>query len=197
MGDGNLALAVLPFGGCMVGPNYHLPPAPTPPAYKEVGDWKAAEPSDDKLGGKSSKIFQDPQLNALEEQIDVSNQNLKAAFAQYQQSRAVLRQYRADLYPTVTANLQPDAPDTRTTARRTAQPLMGLLLTILSCLWNWATRLTSGAASVEPSSLTALRRRPALPISRRSISACIPTWLSITSQPAVWTPKKSFCRIVI
>jgi len=91
-----LALGVLPFGGCVVGPNYHLPPAPIPPAYKEVGDWKAAEPSDEKLAGKWWEIFQDPRLNGLEEQIDVSNQNLKVAFAQYQQSRAVLRQYRAD-----------------------------------------------------------------------------------------------------
>ena len=103
----------------MVGPNYHLPPAPTPPAYKEVGDWKAAEPSDDKLGGKWWEIFQDPQLNALEQQIDVSNQNLKAAFAQYQQSRAVLRQYRADLYPTVTAN--PSAGRTRYSNNRPPQ----------------------------------------------------------------------------
>ena len=106
-----LASGVLSLSGCVVGPNYHLPPAPTPPAYKEVGDWKAAQPSDDKLGGKWWEIFQDPQLNALEEQIDVSNQNLKAAFAQYQQSRAVLRQYRADYYPTVTAN--PSAGRTR------------------------------------------------------------------------------------
>ena len=52
-----LALGLLSLGGCVVGPNYHLPPAPTPPAYKEVGDWKAAEPSDDKLGGKWWEIF--------------------------------------------------------------------------------------------------------------------------------------------
>ena len=106
-----LASGVLSLSGCVVGPNYHLPPAPTPPAYKEVGDWKAAQPSDDKLGGKWWEIFQDPQLNTLEEQIDVSNQNLKATFAQYQQSRAVLRQYRADYYPTVSAN--PSAGRTR------------------------------------------------------------------------------------
>jgi NodT family efflux transporter outer membrane factor (OMF) lipoprotein len=95
----------------VVGPNYHLPPAATPPAYKEVGDWKAAEPSDEKLAGKWWEIFQDTQLNALQEQINVSNQNLKVAFAQYQQSRAVLRQYRADYYPTVTTT--PTAGRTR------------------------------------------------------------------------------------
>jgi NodT family efflux transporter outer membrane factor (OMF) lipoprotein len=74
-----------------------------PPAYKELGDWKPAQPSDQNLGGEWWKIFQDPQLDALELQVNVSNQNLKAAEAQYRQARAVLRYYRADYYPTVTA----------------------------------------------------------------------------------------------
>jgi len=82
-----------------------------PPAYKEGGDWKAAQPGDEKLAGKWWEVFQDPQLNALQEQVDVSNQNLKVAFAQYQQSRAVLRYYRADYYPTLTAT--PSAGRTR------------------------------------------------------------------------------------
>ena len=76
-----------------------------------MGTWKTAQPNDQKLSSKWWEIFQDAQLNALEEQIDVSNQNLKAAFAQYQQARAVLRYYRADYYPTVTAN--PSAGRTR------------------------------------------------------------------------------------
>jgi NodT family efflux transporter outer membrane factor (OMF) lipoprotein len=97
-----LALAVLQFSGCTVGPKYHRPPAPTPPAYKEIGNWKTAQPSDQKLGGNWWEIFQDAQLNALQQQINVSNQNLKAAVAQYQNARAVLRYYRADYYPTIT-----------------------------------------------------------------------------------------------
>ena len=95
--------AVLPFTGCAVGPKYKVPNAPAPPAYKEMGNWKTAQPSDQNLGGKWWEIFGDPQLSALEEQINVSNQNLKAAVAQYQQARAVLRYYRADYYPTATA----------------------------------------------------------------------------------------------
>ena len=98
------AVAVLPFGGCTVGPKYHRPSVETPPAYKEMGNWKTAQPSDQNLAGKWWEIFQDPQLNDLEGQIEVSNQNLKAAFAQYQQARAVLRYNRADYYPTVTAD---------------------------------------------------------------------------------------------
>lgn len=106
-----LAVAVLQFVGCTVGPKYQRPPVQTPPSYKEMGTWKTAQPNDQKLSSKWWEIFQDAQLNALEEQINVSNQNLKAAFAQYQQARAVLRYYRADYYPTATAN--PSAGRTR------------------------------------------------------------------------------------
>lgn len=91
------------FTGCAVGPKYHQPPAPTPPAYKEMGNWKTAQPSDQNLGGNWWEIFQDLQLNALEQQISVSNQNLKAAVGRYQQARAALRYARADYYPTLSA----------------------------------------------------------------------------------------------
>jgi NodT family efflux transporter outer membrane factor (OMF) lipoprotein len=92
------------FTGCAVGPKYRTPSLPTPPAYKEIGNWKTAQPNDNNLGGNWWEIFQDSELNALEQQINVSNQNLKAAVAQYQQSRAALRYVRADYYPTVTAS---------------------------------------------------------------------------------------------
>ena len=98
-----VAVTVLPFVGCAVGPKYKTPVAPAPPAYKEIGNWKTAQPSDQKLGGNWWEIFQDSQLNVLEQQINVSNQNLKAAVAQYEQSRAALRYVRADYYPTLTA----------------------------------------------------------------------------------------------
>ena len=92
------------FAGCSVGPKYKTPTAPVPTAYKEIGNWKTAQPNDQNLGGNWWEIFQDAQLNELEQQINVSNQNVKAANAQYQQARAVLRYYRADYYPTLTAN---------------------------------------------------------------------------------------------
>src|ERR1700681_4441430 len=98
-----LALAALELTGCTVGPKYHPPVVQAPAAYKEVGDWKPAQPNDQNLGGSWWTIFQDPQLDALEVQINVSNQNLKAAEAQYRQARAALRYNRADYYPTVTA----------------------------------------------------------------------------------------------
>jgi len=95
--------AMFLLAGCAVGPKYKTPTVPAPPAYKEMGNWKSAQPSDQNLGGNWWEIFQDAQLNALEQQINVSNQNLKAAVAQYQEARAALRYARADYYPTISA----------------------------------------------------------------------------------------------
>jgi NodT family efflux transporter outer membrane factor (OMF) lipoprotein len=111
-----LAMAVFQSSGCTVGPKYRRPAAEVPPAYKEVGDWKPAQPNDQNLGGNWWTIFQDPQLDALELQVNVSNQNLKAAEAQFRQARAVLRYNRADYYPTVTAG--PSAARTRVSNNR-------------------------------------------------------------------------------
>lgn len=99
-----LVFGVFMLSGCSVGPRYKTPTAPTPPAYKEMGNWKTAQPNDKNLGGNWWEMFQDSNLNALEQQVEVSNQNLKAAVAQYQEARALVRYYRADYYPTLTAN---------------------------------------------------------------------------------------------
>jgi len=119
-----LGIAVLQLSGCTIGPKYHPPTVQAPPAYKEVGDWKPAQPNDQNLGGEWWKIFQDPQLDSLEAQVNVSNQNLKAAEAQFRQARAALRYNRADYYPTVTAGLS--ASRTRVSANaRTNSSLRG------------------------------------------------------------------------
>jgi NodT family efflux transporter outer membrane factor (OMF) lipoprotein len=109
-------VGTLLLAGCTVGPNYHRPAAEVPATYKEVGNWKPAQPNDQNLGGNWWEIFQDPQLNALEQQVNVSNQNLKAAQAQYTQARAQLRYFRADLFPTVTTN--PSATRIKTSSNR-------------------------------------------------------------------------------
>jgi NodT family efflux transporter outer membrane factor (OMF) lipoprotein len=97
--------------GCVVGPNYQRPAtAPSPPAFKELpppnppnGTWKQAQPSDAALKGKWWEIYNDPQLNALQDKVAVSNQTLKAAAAQYLQAREQVRVARANYYPTLTA----------------------------------------------------------------------------------------------
>jgi NodT family efflux transporter outer membrane factor (OMF) lipoprotein len=106
-----LALATLALAGChVVGPNYATPPAaglapefkePGPTTFKETDGWKAAQPSDTTLGGKWWELFADPQLNALEEQIDPANQTLKAADANFRAARAAIGLYRANLAPTL------------------------------------------------------------------------------------------------
>ncbi|MFZ0285383.1 MAG: efflux transporter outer membrane subunit [Terriglobales bacterium] len=99
-----LSLALLT--GCAVGPRYARPAAPTPPEYKETPPhWKEAQPSDQVLRGKWWEVYQDPQLNALEEKIAVSNQSLKAAEAQFRQARDMVRYDRASYYPTVSAGV--------------------------------------------------------------------------------------------
>jgi NodT family efflux transporter outer membrane factor (OMF) lipoprotein len=109
-------VSMLLFAGCTVGPNYRRPAAEVPATYKEVGDWKPAQPNDQSLSSNWWEIFQDPQLNALEAQVNVSNQNLKAAEAQYTQARALLRYQRADFFPTVTAS--PSATRNRISSHR-------------------------------------------------------------------------------
>ena len=113
---GTCLAGMLLLSGCTVGPNYKRPAAEVPPAYKEVGDWKPAQPNDQNLGTNWWEIFQDPQLNALEAQVNVSNQNLKAAEAQYTQARAILRYSRADYFPTITTN--PSANRIKTSSNR-------------------------------------------------------------------------------
>jgi NodT family efflux transporter outer membrane factor (OMF) lipoprotein len=99
-------LGVALLTGCAVGPRYARPAAPTPSDYKETPpNWKEAQPSDQVLRGKWWEIYQDPQLNALEEKIAVSNQSLKAAEAQFIQARAAVRYNRADLFPTISTGV--------------------------------------------------------------------------------------------
>ena len=117
-----MVIAALQLTGCVVGPKYHPPAVQAPPSYKEAEGWKPAQPNDQNLGGSWWTIFQDTQLNALEDQVNVSNQNLKAAESQYRQSRAVLRYYRADYYPTVTAG--PSATRTRVSANAPTSTLL-------------------------------------------------------------------------
>lgn len=100
------ALFAMCVAGCTVGPKYVRPAADVPDAYKEMGDWKPSQPADTADKGKWWEVYQDPQLNALEEQISVSNQTLKIAQAQFDAARAAVRVSRSGLFPAVTANPQ-------------------------------------------------------------------------------------------
>ena len=94
------AIAALLVSGCSVGPDYERPPAPVPANYREDG-WKTAAPADALSRGDWWGIYDDPVLDGLEKQIDISNQTLKAAEAAYRQARAVVAEARAGYFPTL------------------------------------------------------------------------------------------------
>ncbi|MDQ2842914.1 MAG: efflux transporter outer membrane subunit, partial [Acidobacteriota bacterium] len=95
--------------GCNPGPKYVRPSAPSPVAYKESAPqafkegkgWKVAEPGDDKLRPKWWEVFNDPQLNELEEKAIRGNQSIVASEANYRASRALVVSARSSLFPTV------------------------------------------------------------------------------------------------
>src|SRR6201984_1915775 len=95
--------AVLLLPACTVGPDYKRPEAPTPAQYKEAG-WKVGEPLDAIDRGAWWSVYKDPLLDDLEKQIDISNQNLKAAEAAFQQAEWIVAQARAAFFPTVDLN---------------------------------------------------------------------------------------------
>jgi len=107
-----LAAAPCLLAGCSIGPKYNAPSADTPAAYKELtpadyqntDGWKVAQPKDDALRGKWWEIFNDPQLNTLEEKVNVSNQNIAAALANFFAARALVKEARSQLFPTVSTN---------------------------------------------------------------------------------------------
>ena len=101
-------LAILCFGflflsGCSVGPKYVKPTTEIPPAYKEVGNWKPAQPSDEARKGNWWELFQDTQLNTLEEKLSVSNQSLRTANDRFTEARDAVRISRSAKFPLVTA----------------------------------------------------------------------------------------------
>jgi NodT family efflux transporter outer membrane factor (OMF) lipoprotein len=94
---------LLAMSACAPKVAYVPPTVDLAPAFRENADWKTAQPGDEALRGAWWELFGDPVLNSLEEQIDLSNQTLKAADAQYAQARALVRGARAGLFPQVDA----------------------------------------------------------------------------------------------
>jgi NodT family efflux transporter outer membrane factor (OMF) lipoprotein len=104
-------LTALLLTGCMVGPKYQKPPAiaQAPPAsYKESPTqfpgsdaWKVAQPQDAMLHGKWWEIYSDPELNSLEDKLNIDNQTIKQFFQNFMEARTLVAQARSQLYPTV------------------------------------------------------------------------------------------------
>lgn len=102
------------FSACNPAPRYAKPPAQTPAAfkeavpeeYKEGTGWKIAQPGDDKIRGKWWELYNDPRLNALEEQVQISNYSIAAAEANFRVARALVVSSRANLFPIISASPQ-------------------------------------------------------------------------------------------
>ena len=98
------ALTAIALSGCMVGPNYKAPTVPAPPAYSDAGHngaWAAATPSDAGDRGAWWTIYQNPELNDLEQRCASANQSIAAALHAYDQAHDLVRENRASLFPTV------------------------------------------------------------------------------------------------
>jgi len=111
-------LALL-LGACTIGPDYRQPPVPVPVAYKEAAateGWRVARPADTFDRGAWWSVYNDPVLDTLEREVDVSNQNIKSAEASFRQAEAIVTQARAAFFPTATFAGQ--AQRTRTSGGR-------------------------------------------------------------------------------
>jgi NodT family efflux transporter outer membrane factor (OMF) lipoprotein len=108
------SIAAVLLGGCRVGPKYVVPTAPAPPEFKESspaaytnapdGTWQPAKPQDAMLKGKWWEVFNEPELNTLEEQLDINNQNIAEYFQNFMAARALVREAKSQYYPTVTTD---------------------------------------------------------------------------------------------
>jgi len=129
-------------------PSFNVQPGETPPPAAPGVGWKHAQPGDDKLRGKWWESYNDPQLNQLEERVSVSNQNLKAALAQYTQALAAVQQFRSNYFPTL--SISPNYSRTRLSANRpVGVPTTGNPYTDL---------VASGSATWEPDLWGNIRR---------------------------------------
>jgi len=126
------AICISLLTACNVGPKYTPPAVPPPPAFKEAapaayssappGAWQPAQPQDAVLKGKWWEMFNEPELNTLEDQLNIDNQNIAQYFQNFMAARAQVGEARAGYYPTVTAN--PSVNNSRSSTNGTASPII-------------------------------------------------------------------------
>ena len=129
------------LSACHVGPRYQTPAAPsvTAPNYKEstvnfkdADGWKVASPQDAMIRGKWWEIFNEPELNALEDQLNVDNQNIKLSFNNFMQARAIVAEAKAQYWPTITVGAGWSRSKSSGNLRNSSQANTGAT----STLWN-------------------------------------------------------------
>jgi NodT family efflux transporter outer membrane factor (OMF) lipoprotein len=136
-----VAIALFGLSACLLGPKYHPPKGPTTtaPNYKEstvnfqdTEGWKVASPQDSMLRGNWWEIFNDPELNGLEDQLNVNNQNIKEYFENLMEARAIIREAHAQYWPTVTTSPSWSRQRTSNNLTHSTQANTGQTSTLLS-----------------------------------------------------------------
>ena len=117
------------LAGCAVGPDYIPEPAPVPQTFKELKGWKVATPIDNLDRGEWWAIYRDSKLSFLLRQVEISNQNVAAAAAAYEQARAIIREAQASLFPNLSASY--------TATRAFSGPKSGGAGAISSATWDF------------------------------------------------------------
>ncbi|MGZ4970676.1 MAG: efflux transporter outer membrane subunit [Methylobacter sp.] len=98
-------ICFLMLTACTVGPDYQRPESSAPLDFKELKGWKQAQPGDHKLSSKWWEIFNDTYLNALEDQVNIANQSIAQAEAQFRQSQSLVQAAAAAYFPTATGTV--------------------------------------------------------------------------------------------
>jgi len=119
-----ILLALL--AACSVGPDYVRPTAVAKPEFREDSTWKIARPRDNVNRGPWWRIFNDPTLDGLEEQVAISNQDIKSAVARFRQARALVQATRAGYFPQITADASLDRSRSSSTHKTSTTQLLGV-----------------------------------------------------------------------
>jgi NodT family efflux transporter outer membrane factor (OMF) lipoprotein len=156
-----LLAAVIVLSACNPAPKYSKPPAPTPTAYKEAPEqykegegWKVAQPGDDKIRAKWWEMYNDPQLNTLEEQVIISNQTVKQSEANFRSAEALVVSARSQLFPTIGGTASYSRSHYPTTSRASTVTIPGTSTTTTTTggTTGTTTGTTTGSTSTSSSS---------------------------------------------
>ncbi len=156
---GLLLASVALAAGCAVGPDYKRPAIAVADSYKEQVGWKPSEPGDILNSGPWWQIYHDEVLNQLEQQVEVSNENIKAAAAAVEQSLALVQQAQAGFWPTVTANASKNRTGAGTAGPQSTDRL-GASASLNVDLWGQLRRTNESnkaSAQVSVAALAAVR----------------------------------------
>ncbi|NOT84424.1 MAG: efflux transporter outer membrane subunit [Methylococcaceae bacterium] len=126
----------LALSACTVGPDYHRPSSAVSATFKELKGWKAAQPKDDALSTHWWELFEDPYLNGLVTQVNLNNQSLAQAEAQFRQAQALVQGARAAYFPTATATATTNRFRAATGQSVAVSGVRSLFGTALSIAWE-------------------------------------------------------------